>query len=60
MLKSDKNRFALPHDEKLIVCFDTRRDAKQAATTLMAGKPYSVQEVTDTTVDLGYMSYASA
>jgi len=59
LIESDKGRFALFHNEELIACFDTNRDAKQAAEKLIGDKPYSVQEITKKTVDLGYFSHAS-
>ncbi len=57
LIKTDRGRFALLHDAKLVACFDTNRDAQQAASKLIEGKPYSVQKVTDRKVDLGYISY---
>ncbi|MCY3829057.1 MAG: hypothetical protein OXF89_07970 [Rhodospirillaceae bacterium] len=59
LLKTDENRFALLHEGQVIACFDTSRDAMQAGRTLLDGKHFSVQEVTQRTVDLGYLSYAS-
>lgn len=58
LLNTDANRFALMHDRKVIACFDTSRDAMQAGQSLLAGKPFSVQEITLQTIDLGYFSHA--
>ncbi len=58
LMKSDNGRFALFHDAELIACFDTNRDAKQAADKLIGNKPYSVQKITSKKVDLGYFSHA--
>ena len=58
LLKTDENRFALMHDRKVIACFDTSRDAMQAGQKLLHGKKFSVQEITQRNVDLGYFSHA--
>lgn len=57
LLKTDPNRFALMHNREVIACFDTSRDAMQAGRKLLEGKHFSVQQVTDKSVDLGYYSH---
>lgn len=57
LLKTDANRFALMHGKKVIACFDTSRDATQAGRIFLKGKHFSVQQVTDRSVDLGYYSH---
>ena len=57
LLKTDVNRYALMHNREVVACFDTSRDAMQAGRTLLGGKHFSVQHVTDKSVDLGYYSH---
>lgn len=57
LLKTDANRFALMHNRQVIACFDTSRDAIEAGQKMVDG-PFSIQEVTDRSVDLGYFSHA--
>ena len=59
LMKTDAHRFALIHNQKVIACFDTSRDAMQAGRKLLNGKLFSVQEVTEESVDLGYHSHVS-
>ena len=58
LMKSDANRFALMHNGEVVACFDTNRDASEAGKRLLAGKRFSVQEITDRAVDLGCFSHA--
>ncbi len=58
LMRSDANRFALMRDGKVLACFDTSRDALEAARRLLPGEPFSIQEVTDRAVDLGCFSHA--
>ena len=57
LMETDRNRFALMHNRKVMACFDTSRDAMQAGRKLLKGKLFSVQQVTSKTVDLGYYSH---
>lgn len=57
LLKTDANRFALMHERQVLACFDTSRDAMQAGRRLLNGKLFSVQEVTQRSVDLGGLSH---
>lgn len=56
LLKTDANRYALMHNQKIAACFDTGRDAMQAGRKLLEGKNFSVQLVTNEPVDLGCFS----
>lgn len=58
LLKTDANRFALMRDGAIIACFDTNRDALEAGRALFSDEPFSIQEVTNRPVDLGYFSHA--
>ena len=57
MESGDLNRFALMQNREVMACFDTSRDAMLAGRKLLNGEPFSVQEVTDKPVDLGYYSH---
>jgi len=59
LMKTDAHRFALMHNQKVIACFDTSRDAMQAGRKLLDGKLFSVQEVTEKSVDLGHYSHVN-
>lgn len=56
LLKSDAGRTALMRDGKVIACFDTGRDAIQAGRTMFEDWRFSIQEITNRPVDLGYFS----
>ena len=43
-------------NREVIACFDTSRDAMQAGRKLLEEKHFSVQQVTDKSVDLGRYS----
>lgn len=56
LLKSDARRFALMRGGKVVTCFDTSRDAIEAGRQLFQDRPFSIQEITDRSIDLGYFS----
>ena len=58
LMFTQRGKFALMHDGQLIECFDTARDAYIAGQQLFPTTPFSVQEVTETPVDLGFFSHA--
>ena len=45
-------------DAKIVDFFDTSRDAFVAGSNMYADGRFSIQEVTDQAVDLGYLSHA--
>lgn len=51
-------KFALMHDGQIVDFFDTARDAVVAGQNLYTDGLFSVQQVTDKPVDLGYFSHA--
>ena len=53
-----RGKFALMHDREIIEQFDTARDAYIAGQQLFTDGLFSVQEVTETPVDLGFFSHA--
>lgn len=59
LLASHQGKFALMRDEKIIEFFDTARDAYVAGQQLFKDDPmFSVQEVVEAPVDLGFFSHA--
>ncbi len=56
LIMTDQNRYALMHDGEVIACFDTARDALKAGQKLY-GDAFSIQEITDRPIDLGYLSH---
>ena len=58
LLKTDADRFALMRDGAIVACFDTSEEAIEAGRRRFGNAPFSVQEITDRTVDLGYLSHA--
>ena len=58
LLITDADRFALMRDGAIVECFDTSHEAIEAGRKRFGGLPFSVQEVTDQPVDLGYLSHA--
>jgi hypothetical protein len=58
---TQRGKFALMRDGQIIEFFDTARDAYVAGQRLFEqDKLFSVQEVTETPVDLGFFSHARA
>ncbi len=60
LLKEHRNKFALMRDARIVDFFDTSRDAFVAGSNLYEDGRFSIQEVTDQAVDLGYLSHAGA
>lgn len=58
LLKDHANKFALMRAGKVIDFFDTSNDAFVAGTHLYEDGRFSIQEVTNQPVDLGYLSHA--
>ena len=58
LMSTHANKWALLHDGELTAVFDTARDAHLAGVRLYAEARYSVQEVTNRPVDLGWFSHA--
>jgi hypothetical protein len=58
---TQRGKFALMRDGQIIEFFDTARDAYVAGQRLFEhDQLFSVQEVTETPVDLGFFSHARA
>ena len=58
LLKTHRGKFALMRDKKIIEFFDTAPDAFQTGQTLYPDGLFSVQEVVNSPVDLGFFSHA--
>ena len=47
------------HNSELIACFDTNRDAQQAGKKFLTGNPFSIQKITEKSVNLGIFSHTA-
>ena len=57
LLKSDPGRTALMRGGKVVMCFDTERDAIQAGRRFFEDRHFSIQKVGSRPMDLGYFSH---
>ena len=58
LLQSNPGKFALLRDGEIVEFFDTARDAMIHAQKNYEDGMFSVQQITNTVVDLGYFSHA--
>jgi hypothetical protein len=58
LLKTRRGKFALIHEGEIVEFFDTAGDSYRAGLKLYGEGGFSIQEVTDAVVDLGFFSYA--
>jgi hypothetical protein len=58
LLTSERGKFALIRDCKIEGFFDTALDAQITGSKLFDDGLFSIQQVTDDAVDLGYYSHA--
>ena len=58
LMRTSAGKWALLHNGTLEGVFDTARDARLAGTILHADGLFSVQEVRNRAVDLGWFSHA--
>ena len=59
LVVTHRGKFALMHDGEIIEFFDTARDAYVAGQKLFPDDQlFSVQEIVETPIDLGYFSHA--
>ena len=58
IIAAHQGKFALIRDTKIIEYFDTAADAYRAGLQLFREEPFSIQEVTETAIDLGFFSHA--
>lgn len=58
LLPARRGKFALMHDAEIVEFFDTAGDAFRAGKKLHREGKFSIQEVSDTVADLGFLSHA--
>lgn len=58
LIMTHRGKFALMHNGEMVEFFDTARDAYVAGQKLFPDGLFSVQEVVETPVDLGFFSHA--
>jgi hypothetical protein len=58
LLKTHAGKFALMRDGTVVEFFDTARDAYAAGQQLFKDNLFSIQEVIEIPVDLGFFSHA--
>ncbi len=58
LLKEQPEKFALMRDGEIVEFFDTARDADAAGRKIFSDNIFSIQQVIDMPVDLGFFSYA--
>jgi hypothetical protein len=58
LLPGHRGKFALMRDTEIIEFFDTPGDAYRAGQKLFQDQRFSIQQVIDSAVDLGFFSYA--
>lgn len=58
LLPARRDQYALMKTGKILGYYTTAQDARQAAETFIDDGLYSIQKVTDSSVDLGYFSHA--
>lgn len=58
LIEQERGKFALMRDRKIVEIFDTAGDALRAATLQYPDGRYSIQEITDRVIGLGFYSYA--
>ncbi len=58
LLVTHRGKFALMRDAKIVEFFDTSADAYRAGQKLFQDQRFSIQQVIDSPVDLGFFSHA--
>ncbi len=58
LLESHRGKFALMRNGKIVEFFDSARDAAIYGQKEFEDRLFSIQEITDRDVDLGYYAYA--
>jgi hypothetical protein len=53
-----REKYALMKDRKILGYYSSAEDARVAASSFIADGIYSIQHVTDTSINLGFFSYA--
>jgi hypothetical protein len=58
IIRDHRGQYALMKNGKIINYFSTAADARMAAEAFIKDDLFSIQQVTDAPVDLGYFNYA--
>jgi len=58
LIATHRGKFALMHQGLIVEFFDTVGDAYRAGRKLFQNQDFSIQEVTDSSIDLGFFSHA--
>jgi len=58
LLATHRGKFALMHNGQIVEFFDTAADAYKVGVKNHGEEKFSIQEVIDSPVDLGFFSYA--
>ena len=58
LIVTHRGKFALMRDGEIIEFFDTARDAYVAGQKILSDSVFSIQEIVETPIDLGFFSYA--
>ena len=58
LLQTHRGKFALMHDREVVELYDTAGDAYKVGIKSYGEGSFSVQEVTDSPVDLGFFNHA--
>jgi hypothetical protein len=53
-----RDKYALMKDEQVLGYYGTAEDARIAADTFIKDGRFSIQQVTDSSIDLGFYTYA--
>ena len=59
ILEAHRDQLALMRDGKIVGFFDSPKAALQAATSMFPDEIFSLQEVTDEAIDLGFWSHVA-
>jgi hypothetical protein len=59
IIKMHRDQLALMRDEEIVGFYDTPHEALEAATRLFSDGIFSIQEVTDEPIDLGFWSHVA-
>jgi hypothetical protein len=58
IIRDHRGQYALMKNGMIINYFSTAADARMAAEAFITDGLFSIQQVTETTIDLGYFNYA--
>lgn len=58
LIKDHRGKYALMKDQKIINFFSSAEDARAAAVAFIPDNIFSIQQVVDTPIDLGYFNDA--